>query len=178
MAHAVVRFEEKNLSVPDGYGPHSKGYSRVSLIDHRTTEAAVHMAHQIVQLEPGGYLEQNVLAYEKSLYVLEGELDLMLEGRAYRMGQGDYALVLVGTPHAMRSSSGNGARWMEMIAPQPLARSVGQDTFSWANLIGRPGSSVSIKATLARVSLDTSKMRSFPRRATCKWTAIAVMGRD
>jgi len=129
LAHAVVRFEEKNLSVPEGYARHVRGYSRVLLIDHRTAGAAVHMAHQIVQLEPGGYLEQNVLAYEKSLYVLEGELDLMIDGRAYHLVHDDYALVLVGSAHAFRSSNGNGARWMEMIAPQPLAKSVGHDTF-------------------------------------------------
>ena len=129
MAHAVVPFKEESLSIPDGYGRHAQGYSRASLIDHRTSGAAVHMAHQIVQLEPGGYLEQNVLAYEKSLYIFEGELDLMLDERCYRLGEGDYALVLVGSVHALRSSSGKRARWMEMIAPQPLPKSVGQDTF-------------------------------------------------
>ncbi len=129
MAHAVVQFKEANLSIPEGYSRHSKGYSRVSLIDHHTSDAAVHMAHQIVQLEPGGYLEQHVLAYEKSLYILEGELDLMIDGRSYRMAPDDYALVLVGSSHAVRSRTSNGARWMEMIAPQPLPRSVGQDTF-------------------------------------------------
>lgn len=127
MAHAVVRFDEKNLSVPEGYGRHARGYRRAALIDHRTSLATVHMAHQIVVLEPGGSLEQNVLAYEKSIYVFEGELDLMLDGRHYRLVADDYALILVGSPHAMRSNVG--ARWMEMIAPQPLAASVGQDTF-------------------------------------------------
>jgi hypothetical protein len=67
MAHAVVQFKEANLSIPEGYSRHAKGYSRVSLIDHHKSDTAVHMAHQIVQLEPGGYLEQHVLAYEKSL---------------------------------------------------------------------------------------------------------------
>jgi quercetin dioxygenase-like cupin family protein len=129
MAHAVVQFKEANLSIPDGYSRHAKGYSRVSLIDHRTSDAAVPMAHQIVQLEPGGHLEQHVLAYEKSLYILEGELDLMIDGRCYRLAVDDYALVLVGSSHAVRSNSNNGARWMEMIAPQPLPGSVGQDTF-------------------------------------------------
>ena len=127
MAHAVVRFDEKTSSVPPGYARHARGYRRTSLIDHETSAAALHMAHQIVQLDPGGALEQNVLAYEKSLYVFEGELDLMLDGRAYRLVADDYALILVGSAHALRS--GAGARWMEMIAPQPLAPSVGQDTF-------------------------------------------------
>ena len=128
MAHAVVRFDEKTSSVPPGYARHARGYHRTSLIDHATSAAALHMADQIVQLDPGGALEQNVLAYEKSLYVFEGELDLMLDGRAYRLVADDYALILVGSAHALRS--GAGARWMEMIAPQPLAPSVGQDTFS------------------------------------------------
>jgi quercetin dioxygenase-like cupin family protein len=87
------------------------------------------MAHGIAQLAPGGYLEQCVLAYEKSIYVFEGELDLMLDGRVYRLIEDDFALILVGAPHALRSSTSSGARWMEMIAPQPLPKSVGEDTF-------------------------------------------------
>ncbi len=129
MKHSVVRFEERNLGVPAGYDRHARGYRRAVMVDHTTAPAAVHMAHQIVQLEPGGSLETNVIAYEKSLFVLDGELDLMLDARAYRLVRGDYALVLAGSAHALRSSSGNGARWLEMIAPQPLAKSVGGDTF-------------------------------------------------
>ena len=127
MAHAVVRFDDEKFSVPAGYGRHAEGYWRVSLVDGATSTAAVHMAHQVVELQPGGWLEQNVLAYEKSLFVLTGSLDLMLDGRAYRLVAGDYALIVVGAAHALRSQSG--ARWLEMIAPQPLVPSVGQDTF-------------------------------------------------
>lgn len=127
MAHAVVPYREADLSVPAGYGRHSRGYRTAPLIDRRTSPAAVHMTHQMVRLEPGGWLEPSVPAYEKSLYVFEGELDLMLDGRYYRLGPDDYALVLVGAVHAIRSD--RGARWMEMIAPQVLAPSVGQDTF-------------------------------------------------
>ncbi len=129
MAHSVVKLDDKNFSVPDGYVRHAKGYSRASFIDHTTSAAAVHMGHQMVQLEAGGFLEQCVLAYEKSLYLLEGEMDLMMDGRTYRMGVGDYALILVGSAHAIRSCGERRARWMEMIAPQPLAKPVGQDTF-------------------------------------------------
>lgn len=127
MAHAVVRFEEQQLTVPPGYARHCRGYAVASLIDHETSPAAVHMAHRVVVLDAGGRLEQNVLAYEKSIYVFEGELDLMMDGRAYRLVADDYALILVGSAHAIRSDVG--ARWMEMISPQPLAASVGQDTF-------------------------------------------------
>ena len=127
--HSVVRFDESNLSVPPGYARHARGYRRAVMVDHETSAAAVHMAHQIVQLEPGGDLEPNVLAYEKALFVLDGELDIMLDARTYRLVKGDYALVLAGSTHAFRASTGNGARWLEMIAPQPLAASVGGDTF-------------------------------------------------
>ncbi len=127
MAHAVVKVSEKQFSVPAGYGRHARGYATAPLVDHSTAPSAVHMAHQIVVLAPGGQLERSVIAYEKSLYVLGGSLELLLDGRAYRLGPHDYALILVGAEHAFRSAEG--ARWMEMIAPQPLAASVGWDTF-------------------------------------------------
>lgn len=129
MAHAVVPFAEADLRVPPGYERHARGYGRAVMVDHRTSPAALHMAHQIVQLAPGGSLAANVLAYEKSVFVLDGALELWLDGRAYRLGRGDYALVLVGATHALRAPNGDGARWLEMIAPQPLAASVGHDTF-------------------------------------------------
>ena len=97
MKHSVVQFKESNLAVPPGYERHARGYRRAIMVDHDTAPSAVHMAHQIVQLEPGGMLETNVLAYEKSLFVLDGEFDLMLDGRAYRLVKGDYALVLCGS---------------------------------------------------------------------------------
>ena len=129
MAHKVVQLNDNLFSVPKGYERHARGYTRASLIDDTTAGAAVHMAHQIVQLEPDGALEQNVLAYEKSLFVLEGEFDFMIDGRAYHLVPGDYALVLVGAPYAVRNIENVRARWLEIIAPQPLNPSVGQDTF-------------------------------------------------
>lgn len=129
MKHAVVPFREADLALPAGYAGHSRGYRRAVMVDHGTSHSAVHMAHQIVQLEPDGRLEQNVLAYEKGLFVLDGTLDLMLDGRPYRLGRYDYALVLVGTAHALRAPTPDGARWLEMIAPQTLSPSVGADTF-------------------------------------------------
>jgi mannose-6-phosphate isomerase-like protein (cupin superfamily) len=129
LAHKVIPVRDHMFSVPQGYERHARGYTRASLIDDMTAGAAVHMAHQIVQLEPGGTLEQNVLAYEKSIFVLEGAFDFMIDGRAYQMTAGDYGLVLVGASHAFRNRGRDRARWMEMIAPQPLNPSVGQDTF-------------------------------------------------
>ncbi len=125
--HAVVRDDATQSSTPAGHDRHAHGYRTAPLVNSATSPSALHMAHQIVRLEAGGSLEQNVLAYEKSLFVFEGELDLMLDGRAYRLVSGDYALILVGSAHALRSAPG--ARWMEMIAPQPLVPSVGADIF-------------------------------------------------
>jgi len=135
------------------------------------------MAHQIVQLEPGGSLETNVIAYEKSLFVLDGELDFMLDARAYRLVRGDYALVLAGSAHTLRSSSGNGARWLEMIAPQPLAESVGGDTF----FVG----AAEWPAHVERFDAGDARTRyvghyddaQLPPPATCRWTATAAPAR-
>jgi quercetin dioxygenase-like cupin family protein len=127
--HSIVRFEESKLTVPAGYGRHAKGYGRASMVDHETAGASVHMGHGIAQLAPTGSLDQHVNAFEKSIYILEGSLDFELDGRAYKLVRGDYALVSVGATNTYRGNGGDGARWLEMISPQPLAKSVGGDTF-------------------------------------------------
>ncbi len=105
-----------------------------------------------------------MLAYEKSLFVLDGEFDLMLDGRAYRLVKGDYALVLCGSAHGMRSSSGDGARWLEMIAPQPLSPSVGGGhVFRRRCRVAGQRRRASTRATRARATSVTTTMRSFRR---------------
>jgi hypothetical protein len=66
MIHSVVRFEEKNLALPPGYERHAAGYRSCSS-------------------KPGGFLEQNVPAYEKAIFVLAGEVDIMLDACAYHL---------------------------------------------------------------------------------------------
>ena len=62
MEHSVTTFEESTLTVLSGYERHANGYRRAIMIDHETPLAAVHMSHQILQLEPDAQLEFNVLA--------------------------------------------------------------------------------------------------------------------
>ncbi len=135
--HAVPHFDEGNLRTPRGYEARSSGFRRDDLIDG--TEGSVHMAHAIADLAACGHVDQSIHAFEKAIYVLDGELDLALDERAYRLSTGFYALVPVATPYALRSA--RGARWLEMMAPQP--RGVGDDTlfvepFTWPATVSAP----------------------------------------
>ena len=58
-------------------------------------------------------LEKNVIAYGKSLFMLDGELDIMLDDRTYRLIKGDYALVLCGSAHSLRSGTRNDTFFMD-----------------------------------------------------------------
>jgi mannose-6-phosphate isomerase-like protein (cupin superfamily) len=60
-----------------------------------------------------------VNAFEKGLYVLEGDIDVQLDRTSVRLGADHYALVPFATPHALRNASNGPVRWFEMAAPQP-----------------------------------------------------------
>jgi quercetin dioxygenase-like cupin family protein len=123
--HLVRRAGDADLAVPEGWKAHSQGFSRWSVVDEAA--GAVHTGFGICALEPGGRVAAHVHSYEESFHVLEGELVLEQSGQALLLRAGDYGLLPVGVPHAWRGA-GSGARWADMLAPQPRAR-LGGDTF-------------------------------------------------
>lgn len=51
--------------------------------------------------------------------MLEGQVELALDDRAYVIEAGDYGVVPGGSRHALRNAFGAEARWLEMSASQP-----------------------------------------------------------
>ena len=90
---------------------------------------AVHTGFGLCELDPGSAVGAHVHSFEESVYLLGGAVILETEESATTLAGGDYALLPVGTPHAWRNDGIEAARWAEMLAPQPRART-GGDTFA------------------------------------------------
>lgn len=117
---------EIELTVPEG--SLAQGLRRWSVVGE-DVPGAVHTGFAIVELDSGGTIPWHVHSYEDSLYVLEGEVVVELSEGAYLLRPGDYGLIPVGAPHALRNASEAPARWAAMWAPQPRARFRG-DTYA------------------------------------------------
>lgn len=113
--------------VPYPFEKRSKGYQRVPLVDHTT--GSVHQAVGICILQPDGRVDNCLHTNEEGIYVIEGELDLLRDGQAYRLAANDFALVPFGIPHAYRNRGDKIARWFEISAPQPKPPGTWEDTF-------------------------------------------------
>lgn len=160
----VGKFDESKFAVPHAYAQHSRGYERVSLVDH--TVGSVHMGVGISQLQPRGIVESCVHAYETGIYVLEGELEMMRGQEAFRLTVDDFALIPYGVSHAFRNAGVKHARWFEMQAPQPKPASGWQDTYFEGDAEWPAQVDHLIWKILARGSWDISRIRN--RRSTVK----------
>jgi mannose-6-phosphate isomerase-like protein (cupin superfamily) len=137
----VGKFEESGFAVPYGYTERARGYERATLIDRGL--GSVHMGAGICRLQPQGSIDPCLHAYEKGIYLLDGELELKRGEDAFRLAADDYALIPCGTPHAVRNSGKEAARWFEMAAPQPKPPGGWQDTFfggigEWPAVVNAP----------------------------------------
>jgi quercetin dioxygenase-like cupin family protein len=141
-AHLVRRAGEADLAVPPGWSGHSEGFRRWSVVDEAA--GAVHTGFGICELEPDGSVAAHVHSFEESLHVLEGELLLTWAGGTVRLRQGDYGLLPVGVPHALRGAGAAVARWADMLAPQPRAR-LGGDTYFVPPLAEGPAVAVDVR---------------------------------
>ncbi len=132
----VGRMDESGFAVPYPFARHARGYERVTLMDRAL--GSVHMGVGVCRLEPRGEVDTCVLAYEKGIYLMEGEVEMKRGGVAFRLSADDFALIPCGTSHAFRNTGATAARWFEMQAPQPKPPGGWQDTFFVAAEIDWP----------------------------------------
>lgn len=125
--HYYGRFDERALVPPPLFDGHSHGYAAASLIDRST--GSVHTGLSLNQLAADGSIQPHVHSFEEGFYVLSGEAVVTIAGASYRLRQGDYATVKIGTPHAWHASGGGPVRWLQMAAPQPKPAGAERDTF-------------------------------------------------
>ena len=106
----------------------SSGLARSVIVG--PAHGAVHTELAVGGFAPGGWLQRHIHSFEEALYVLEGELVLEVDRRIYRLVSGDFALVPVGTWHALANGGPDFVRWLSVNSPQRLAADAGRrDTF-------------------------------------------------
>jgi len=125
--HLVRRATEAGWADPGALAPGSIGLRRSSVVDAST--GAVHTGFGVCELAPGGQVPAHVHSVEECCYVLDGSLVLQTSEGSFRLGTGDYGLIPVGVPHAIRNDDGELARWADLYAPVPRAR-YGCDTYA------------------------------------------------
>jgi quercetin dioxygenase-like cupin family protein len=150
MAHAFRHIEDNLFSVPAGYEEHAEGYWRADLIGR--DQGSVHMGFFISELQPGGKIDTCVHSFEKGIFIMEGEVELNRDGKVFRLTRHDFALVPIGTAHALRNSGTGPARWIEKCAPRPKLADEWQDSFFTKPLEWPDDDAISFAATpLARM---------------------------
>jgi quercetin dioxygenase-like cupin family protein len=127
MAHAFQRIEDGLFTLPAFYRGNSDGFRRADLIGRE--QGSVHMGFFMSELAPGGEVSACIHSFEKGILVTEGEVELNRDGKTYRLGWHDYALIPVGTAHAFRNRGAKPARWIEKCAPRPKLDDEWQDSF-------------------------------------------------
>ena len=125
--HLVVSAKEMREGPLGIFENHARGYARTTLLDREA--GSVHVGYALCELEPGGAIERCVHAFEKTIYVLAGELALERDGSLFRLAKDDFALVSTGVAHGFRNAGNAPARWVEVSTPQPKPAGGWQDTF-------------------------------------------------
>jgi quercetin dioxygenase-like cupin family protein len=129
VTHCVSRVDWTFTQAPQAASANSSGLSRNVLVGPE--QGAIHTELAVGALAPRGWLQRHIHSFEESLYVLVGELLLEIGGVAYRLVRGDYALIPIGTWHALANGSADAeVRWLSMNTPQRLAPDADRkDTF-------------------------------------------------
>jgi quercetin dioxygenase-like cupin family protein len=108
--------------------PTSEGLSRLVLVG--AAQGAVHTELAVGVLATDGWLQRHFHSFEEALYVLAGELLLEIDGHHHRLVSGDFALMPVGTWHALGNAGQDQVRWLSVNTPLRLAPEAGRrDTF-------------------------------------------------
>jgi quercetin dioxygenase-like cupin family protein len=115
--HSFREITDSLYETPVNYAGHSEGFQRADLIG--AAQGSVHIGFSIAELGPGGRIDACVHSYEKGVFVLEGEIELNRDGKVFRLGKFDFALIPIGTAYALRNTSGAPVKWVEKCAPQP-----------------------------------------------------------
>lgn len=124
--HVVKKRADLDYSVPSEFEGRSGGYLGELVVGEHTE--AVHTGIQMSRLDPGGWVDTHLHSFEESFYVISGELVVDRPDGSFRAGPGDYGLIPVGVPHALRNLSDQAVEFIEVKTPAPRER-MGYDTY-------------------------------------------------
>jgi mannose-6-phosphate isomerase-like protein (cupin superfamily) len=95
----------------------SAGFSTATLVSG--DDGSTHVELSVCQLEPHGYVSGHLHPFEESFYILEGAVQLGIDGAAYSLVADDFGFVPVATPHAWSNPHDVPVRWYRIRSPQP-----------------------------------------------------------
>jgi quercetin dioxygenase-like cupin family protein len=128
MVHHVTRIDWSFADIPLPASGSSSGLARQVLVG--PDQGAVHTELAAGGFAPGGWLRRHVHSFEEALYILAGELAIEIDGTTHRLVAGDYALMTIGTWHALANAGDGPVRWVAVNTPQRLGPDTGRkDTF-------------------------------------------------
>jgi quercetin dioxygenase-like cupin family protein len=128
MTSRVTPVDWSFTDTPAPSSPNMHGLARQVLVG--AEQGAVHTELAVGALAPGGWLQRHFHSFEEALYVLAGELLLEIGGQSHRLVSGDFALMPVGTWHALGNAGSEETRWLSVNTPLRLPPDAGRrDTF-------------------------------------------------
>src|SRR3972149_1344838 len=148
--HLVRTADQTDFKIPGAFAALRKGFRRWSIVSGET--GSVHQEFGICELDPGGSIDAHIHSFEESIYILEGQLTCETGDGAYALEPGDYGIIQVSAPHALRNDGTARVRWAEMLAPQPRLDGAG-DVYA-TDTLPKSGS-------LLRVDARDPRTRSF-----------------
>ena len=127
LKHKVGTWNAAALAPPPIFASHARGLRSAPFVND--ADETMHMAYGITRLEAGGDTDLTTHAFEKALFMIDGDVELFRDGRIHALVAGDTALIPAGVEYALRNRNGSAADWVEMAAPQPKAPGGWQDTW-------------------------------------------------
>jgi quercetin dioxygenase-like cupin family protein len=125
VTHVIRKRADLRFGVPPVFAGRSAGFTGDDVVDEAA--GSVQTGFRVARLDAGGHVDTHVHSFEESVYVVEGALVVDTPEGSFELVTGDYGLLPVGVPHALRNLSGSTVEFAEMQAPLPRER-FGYDT--------------------------------------------------
>jgi quercetin dioxygenase-like cupin family protein len=93
---------------------------------------ARHHRMLFIEYQPGAAIALHDHTFEETYFLLDGEIEAVLDGETHLVKPGDVVWTGVGCVHAFANRSGAPVRWIETFAPQPPAENVFRFVEEWA----------------------------------------------
>lgn len=92
---------------------------------------ARHHRMLFIEYQPGVGIGLHDHTFEEAYFILDGEVEAVLDGATYSLKAGDVVWTGVGCVHAFRNVSTRPVRWLETFAPQPPKENVFRFMAEW-----------------------------------------------
>jgi quercetin dioxygenase-like cupin family protein len=92
---------------------------------------ARHHRMLFIEYQPGVGIGLHDHTFEEAYFILEGEVEAVMDGTTHRLKPGDVVWTGVGCVHAFKNVSRAPVRWLETFAPQPPKEDVFRFMAQW-----------------------------------------------